>query len=99
MYNTARGAETDVVRDLAEQARQELAEVLRPWREKFPRVSVIDEFRLESPAQAVVQAAADSDLLMVGRRKHPPTLGPRLGPVVQAAVHHAACPVAVVPHE
>ncbi|EXU64044.1 stress-inducible protein [Streptomyces sp. PRh5] len=99
VYNTARGAETDVVRDLAEQARQELAEVLRPWREKFPRVSVIDEFRLESPAQAVVQAAADSDLLMVGRRKHPPTLGPRLGPVVQTAVHHAACPVAVVPHE
>ncbi|QLH27355.1 universal stress protein [Streptomyces sp. Rer75] len=98
-YTAARGAEADVARDLAEQARQELDEVLRPWREKFPRVRVIDEIRLESPAQAVVRAAADSDLLMVGRRKHPPTLGPRLGPVVQAAVHHAACPVAVVPHE
>lgn len=82
-----------------EQARRELDEVLRPWREKFPRVRVVDEVRLESPAQAVVQAAADSDLLMVGRRKHPPALGPRLGPVVQAAVHHADCPVAVVPHE
>ncbi|AGP53954.1 hypothetical protein M271_11785 [Streptomyces rapamycinicus NRRL 5491] len=65
-----------------------------------PTASVrIDEVRLESPARAVVQAAADSDLLMVGRRKHPPALGPRLGAVVQAAVHHASCPVAVVPHE
>ncbi|GAA1115938.1 universal stress protein [Streptomyces javensis] len=86
-------------RDTKERARQELDEVLRPWREKFPRVRVVDEIRLESPARAIVQAAADSDLLMVGRRKHPPALGPRLGPVVQAAVHHASCPVAVVPHE
>ncbi|WP_055558054.1 universal stress protein [Streptomyces sp. NBRC 110028] len=98
-YTGVRGAESDVARDQAERARGELEEVLRPWREKFPRVRVVDEVRLESPARAVVRAAADSDLLMVGRRKHPPALGPRLGPVVQAAVHHAACPVAVVPHE
>ncbi|MEU1943521.1 MULTISPECIES: universal stress protein [unclassified Streptomyces] len=97
--HTARGGESDVAQDTMEQARRELDEVLRPWREKFPRVRVVDEVRLESPAQAVVQAATDSDLLMVGRRKHPPALGPRLGPVVQAAVHHADCPVAVVPHE
>ncbi|WP_413804081.1 universal stress protein [Streptomyces iranensis] len=96
--HTAAGGD-GMARDTVERARRELDEVLRPWREKFPRVRVIDEIRLESPAQAVVQAAADSALLMVGRRKHPPTLGPRLGPVVQAAVHHANCPVAVVPHE
>ncbi|AUA10269.1 universal stress protein [Streptomyces sp. SID8382] len=99
----ARGSGTDtdsdVARETAEQARREMDEVLRPWREKFPRVKVVDEVRLESPAQAIVEAAADSDLLMVGRRKRPPALGPRLGPVVQAAVHHADCPVAVVPHE
>ncbi len=89
----------DTARDTMERARRELDEVLRPWREKFPRVRVVDEIRLESPARAVVQAAADSDLLMVGRRKHPPALGLRLGPVVQAAAHHAGCPVAVVPHE
>ncbi|MGR3938852.1 universal stress protein [Streptomyces sp. BRA346] len=98
-YAAATGAETDAARDLAERARRELDEVLRPWRERFPRVRVVDDVRLESPARAVVRAATDGDLLMVGRRKHPPALGPRLGPVVQAAVHHAACPVAVVPHE
>ncbi|MCQ8187669.1 universal stress protein [Streptomyces rugosispiralis] len=97
--HATRDTEADVSRDTAEPARRELDEVLRPWRERFPRVRVVDEVRLESPAQAVVEAAAGSDLLMVGRRKHPPALGPRLGPVVQAAVHHASCPVAVVPHE
>ncbi|MFD5387088.1 universal stress protein [Streptomyces sp. NPDC127074] len=97
--HAARGAESDVAQDTMEQARRELDEVLRPWREKFPRVRVVDEVRLESPARAVVQAATDSDLLMVGRREHPPAPAPRLGPVVQAAVHHADCPVAVVPHE
>ncbi|QKV90589.1 universal stress protein [Streptomyces sp. NA02950] len=95
----ARGAGAEAAHDLEQHVRGELDAVLRPWREKFPRVRVIDEIRAESPAQAVVRAAADCDLLMVGRRKHPPALGSRLGPVVQAAVHHAACPVAVVPHE
>ncbi|MBU3871767.1 universal stress protein, partial [Streptomyces sp. 4503] len=65
--HAARGGESDVAQDTMEQARRELDEVLRPWREKFPRVRVVDEVRLESPARAVVQAATDSDLLMVGR--------------------------------
>ncbi|MEU5644460.1 universal stress protein [Streptomyces milbemycinicus] len=93
------GVDPGIARDIAEKAQRELDEVLRPWREKFPRVRVIDEVRLESPAQAVVRAAVGSGLLMIGRRKHRAALAPRLGPVVQAAVHHATCPVAVVPHE
>ncbi|MET8183592.1 universal stress protein [Streptomyces sp. NPDC005336] len=93
------GVEPGLARDIAESARQGLDKVLQPWREKFPRVRVIDEIRLESPAQAVVRAADGSGLLMVGRRKHTSALAPRLGPVAQAAVHHAPCPVAVVPHE
>ncbi|WP_372447978.1 universal stress protein [Streptomyces smyrnaeus] len=46
-------------------------------------------------------AATDHDeasLLVVGRRVRRPALGPRLGPVTQAALHHATPPVAVVPH-
>ncbi|MEU1662169.1 universal stress protein [Streptomyces sparsogenes] len=93
------GVDPGIARDVAGKAQRELDEVLRPWREKFPRVQVVDEVRLESPAQAVVRAAAGSGLLMIGRRRHRAALAPRLGPVVQAAVHHATCPVAVVPHE
>ncbi|WP_432590354.1 universal stress protein [Streptomyces sp. HD1123-B1] len=97
--HTLRGPDSGADQDLEQRARGELDDVLRPWRERFPRVRVIDEVYLESPARAVARAAADCDLLMVGRRRHPPALGPRLGPVVQAAVHHVTCPVAVVPHE
>ncbi|MEU0805192.1 universal stress protein [Streptomyces sp. NPDC005970] len=93
------GVDPGIARDVAEKAQRELDEVLRPWRERFPRVRVIDEVRLESPAQAVVRAASGSGLLIIGRRGHRAALAPRLGPVVQAAVHHATCPVAVVPHE
>ncbi|MER8161814.1 universal stress protein [Streptomyces sp. NPDC094472] len=93
------GVESQIAQDIAANAQREMDEVLRPWREKFPRVRVIDQVRLESPPRAVVHAAGDSGLVMIGRRKHPPALAPRLGPVAQAAVHHAPCPIAVVPHE
>ena len=82
-----------------EDARRGLAEALRPWRDKFPGVRIVETVRLESPARAVVRTAAGADLLVIGRRRHRPALLPRVGPVAQAVIHHAACPVAVVPHD
>ncbi|MFJ7587509.1 universal stress protein [Streptomyces sp. NPDC097617] len=72
---------------------------LEPWREKFPAVEVTDSIGVESPAKTVVRSAEDAGLLVVGRRRRRPALAPRLGPVAQAALHHARCPVAVVPHD
>ncbi|WP_046499623.1 universal stress protein [Streptomyces odonnellii] len=83
----------------AEDARRELAEALRPWREKFPDVRVVDTVWSESAARAVVRGAAGAGLLVVGRRRKRPPLSPRVGHVLSAAVHHAPCPVAVVPHD
>ncbi|MDT0378155.1 universal stress protein [Streptomyces sp. DSM 42041] len=78
----------------------EVRELVRPWAERHPRVELRAALRLEGTAQAVVHEAEGSDLLVVGRcRKHRTALGPRIGPVAHAAVHHAACPVAVVPHD
>ncbi|MFD9043861.1 universal stress protein [Streptomyces bottropensis] len=93
------GVDHTVTQEIVQNARNQLSQALRPWREKFPGVDVADTTRLESPARAVVGAAEGADLLVVGRRKHHPNLGQRLGPVAQAAVHHARCPVAVVPHD
>ena len=79
---------------------REVRERVRPWAERYPDVELHAALRLEGPAQAVVHEAEGSDLLVVGRcRKHRTALGPRIGPVAHAAVHHAACPVAVVPHD
>ncbi|MFE2935967.1 universal stress protein [Streptomyces sp. NPDC059278] len=91
------GVDHDVTEEITRDAQQRVHQVLLPWRDKFPLVEVSDSIALESPAKAVVRAAHGAGLLVVGRRSHRPAL-PHLGSVTQAAIHHARCPVAVVPH-
>ncbi|WP_329190708.1 universal stress protein [Actinacidiphila glaucinigra] len=93
------GVDHDLTERIRKEAHTDLLQVLRPWREKFPQVIAADSVRLESPARAVLHAAADAALLVVGRREHRPALAPHLGGVASAVVHHARCPVAVVPHD
>ncbi|MFE7430326.1 MULTISPECIES: universal stress protein [unclassified Streptomyces] len=93
------GVDHDVTDALARDARKLLGQSLHPWRDRFPTVEVVESAVLASPAKAVVRAAEGADLLVVGRRRHHRPLAPHLGPVAQAAVHHARCPVAVVPHD
>ncbi|MFD5949146.1 universal stress protein [Streptomyces collinus] len=62
-----------------------------PWVEVRRRV-------VEGPARAaLLDASADAALLVVGARHHHGRFGPRIGRVTHAVLHHAACPVAVVP--
>jgi nucleotide-binding universal stress UspA family protein len=93
------GVDPDVAEEIAQDVREKLSETLRPWREKHPGVQVIDVVRPESPTRAAVRDTQGADLLVVGRRRHRTALAPRLGPVAHSAVHHAACPLAVVPHD
>ena len=76
-----------------------LADVLRPWQEKYPGVTVAGDLMLLHPAEALLNASRSADLLVVGRRAEPRGAEGRLGPVAHAVLHHARCPVAVVPHE
>ncbi|MGW2613498.1 universal stress protein [Streptomyces sp. NPDC001500] len=91
------GVDHTVTQEIVQDARKRMSQALRPWRERFPDVTVTDDIRLESPARVVVAAAERAGLLIVGRRGHHAP-APRLGAVAQAAVHHARCPVAVIPH-
>ncbi|MDC0765359.1 universal stress protein [Streptomyces sp. HD] len=93
------GVDHDVTEEIKRDAQKELNKALRPWREKYPQVEVADSIRLANPAKAVVQAAEDAAVLVVGRRAHRHGLPSHLGPVTQAAIHHGRCPVAVVPHD
>ncbi|MFD0268206.1 universal stress protein [Streptomyces sp. NPDC127106] len=93
------GVDHEVTEEIKQEARKRLNLALHPWREKFPQLDVADSIALESPARALARAAEGAGLLVVGRRKHRPPLAPRLGSVAQAAIHHARCPVAVVPHD
>lgn len=47
-------------------------------------------------ARALLDEAADADLLVVGHRGHGGVIGAVLGSVAQHCVHHAPCPVVVV---
>ncbi|WTF11461.1 universal stress protein [Streptomyces sp. NBC_01613] len=92
------GVDPEVAAEITDKAQKKLRKKLRPWRKKFRGVRVVDVVTVDSPARVVVQDAENAGLLVVGRRRHRGVLAPRLGPVAHAAVHHAACPVAVVPH-
>ncbi|MEU9045712.1 universal stress protein [Kitasatospora sp. NPDC048343] len=82
-----------------EEDRKALAAALAPWREKYPDVHVVEHNSPEGPARAVVDIATGARLLVVGRGGYRTGLSPRIGPVTHAAIHHAACPVAVIPHD
>ncbi|HZT53981.1 MAG TPA: universal stress protein [Gaiellaceae bacterium] len=49
-----------------------------------------------APAQALVDAAAEADLLVVGSRGHGGFAGLLLGSVSQQCAQHAPCPVVIV---
>ena len=49
-----------------------------------------------NPAQALLEAAADADLLVVGNRGHGAFTDALLGSVSERCVRHAHCPVLVV---
>ncbi|WP_327701009.1 universal stress protein [Streptomyces decoyicus] len=93
------GIDPEAAEEVTKEAEGELREVVHPWRERFPGVPLQLTVLPESPTRAMVQTVPGAELLAVGRRRHHPFLAPRVGPVAHAAIHHATCPVAVVPHD
>ncbi|MFF4825935.1 universal stress protein [Streptomyces sp. NPDC001312] len=78
--------------------RKALAAALQPWRERFPDVPVVEHVEMGSAGQVLLAAAEHAQLLVVGRRARRTAVGARIGSVASGMLHHAGCPVAVVPH-
>jgi nucleotide-binding universal stress UspA family protein len=89
----------EAMTDPADVVRRELASALRPWRAEFPSVEVTESLAQGRAGHQVVHAADGADLVVVGRRTRHPSAGTSVGSVTHAVLHHARCPVAVVPHE
>jgi nucleotide-binding universal stress UspA family protein len=75
-----------------------LAAALAPWRERFPDVPVVEHVEIGSAGQVLLSVSGRAQLMVVGRRAHRTAVGARIGSVAHGVLHHADCPVAVVPH-
>ncbi|MFE5589152.1 universal stress protein [Streptomyces sp. NPDC056549] len=73
-----------------------LAAAVRPFRDRFPATEVTEVSAPGRPAEHLVEAASDARLVIVGRRRA--ARGAHIGSITHAVIHHASCPVAVVPH-
>lgn len=76
---------------------EDFASVLEPQEKEHPEVTVVRQVSAGSPRTALLEAAAGAQLLVVGSRGRGGFKDMSLGSVVHAALHHAPCPVAVVP--
>lgn len=76
---------------------QVLDDALRTPEEQYHDAQVSRRV-IEGPArQALLEAASEADLLVVGARRRQGHLGLQLGLTNHALLHHAPCPIAVVP--
>jgi nucleotide-binding universal stress UspA family protein len=73
------------------------AEALAGWRQEYPDVPVSSSVVAARATEGLLEESAGQALLVVGARTHHPVLGSLLGSVSQGVLHHARCPVAVIP--
>ncbi|WP_330340225.1 universal stress protein [Streptomyces sp. NBC_00557] len=77
---------------------EKAAEVLETALRDLPADIEVHRRTVEGHArQVLLGASADADLLVVGARRREGHYGLQLGRVAHAVLHHATCPVAVVP--
>ncbi|MFF7250215.1 universal stress protein [Embleya sp. NPDC008237] len=74
-----------------------LTEILDPIRAQAPDVTIEAIVTTGTPASALIGVSAHADLLVVAAHRAHGPFPMRLGPTTHAVLHHASCPVAVVP--
>lgn len=80
-----------------EKAERWLAEAVAGWRERYPDVEVHAGVVREHPVAGLIAESNGAHLLVVGAHGRHALTGTLLGSVSQGVLHHASCPVAVIP--
>ncbi|MCF3106435.1 universal stress protein [Streptomyces roseoverticillatus] len=83
---------------LAALEQKRLGDALEPWLARHPQVEAVEQVEMGSAAQVLLSSCGSAALMVVGRHASGPHGLPRIGHVAHAVLHHAPCPVAVVPH-
>ena len=73
-------------------ARRQLEDMLVPWQEKYPAVTVSLDVAQARPARMLASLSARADLTVIGKRN-----AASLGPIHNGVLIHAHGPVAIVP--
>ncbi|WP_248963230.1 universal stress protein [Sphaerisporangium perillae] len=76
---------------------QPVSGTLREWLERHPDVKVREHGVPGHPVEVLLQAASQAELLVVGSRGRGGFSGLVLGSVSHGLLHHAPCPVVVLP--
>lgn len=84
--------------ELAAAAQQVLRDALARAVEQGVEADVHSSVGYGTPAQVLLDAAKEAELLVVGNRGHGGFTGVLLGSVSQHCVQHAQCPVVIVRH-
>ena len=79
------------------EAEELIRKEVEPIAAAFPDVTVTTQAILGAAAETLIEKAKGADLLVVGSRGRGGFSGLLLGSVSQQCVHHAPCPVVVVP--
>ena len=77
--------------------REALTPAMSELAAEFPEVEVALRVQHAPSAEAILDEAKKSALLVLSRRHHLLPLGTHLGPVARATLHHSTCPVLMVP--
>lgn len=80
-----------------ERAQTWLSETVAAWRQRYPDVAASAAVIRDHPVAGLVTQSAAQHLLVVSSRTRHAVAGTLLGSVTQNVLHHATCPVAVIP--
>jgi nucleotide-binding universal stress UspA family protein len=75
---------------------EHFSRLMTPYEKEHPETTVLRQMAFGAPRSALLAAAGEAQLLVVGSRGLGGLEGMSLGSVAGALVHHAPCPVAVV---
>ncbi|GAA0425008.1 universal stress protein [Streptomyces luteireticuli] len=87
----------DGVRLLTRAAEAVPAYAVAALRPEYPGVAVTTEAVCRGAGHALTEASRTADVVIVAAHRRTGRLGLRLGPVTHALLHHAHCPVVLVP--
>ncbi len=97
VYSGDAPAVAGTLTELEQEARTEFDRVLESWKQEFPDAESRAVHADTHPAMAVLTAAQEAQLVVLGRHGGGKPGGFAFGSVTRAVLHYADCPVMVVP--